>query len=98
MGKSVKKSKGPRRKQNGKLVGLYLLVVIPVTIIFVLVVYMIIQGITERLGLSPIIILGVTSEWMTSGEAVLMYLLWLGLSIALGSIFAYLLVRKIAMG
>lgn len=95
MGKSIKKHSG--KKTNGKLMGMYLLVVIPITLIFVLVFYMLIQGITERLGLSPVIILGVgENSWMSSGEAVLMYILWLGLSIALGSIFAYLFVRKIA--
>lgn len=95
---SVKKnrisSKNKNRARESR-VELYLIVIIPITLIFCLVFYLIIQGVMERLGLSPIIFL-TPSSWMSSGEAVLMFLLWLGVSIALGSILAYLLIRKLA--
>lgn len=91
MGKSVQKHQ--RTKKRGKM---DLLLIIPLTLIFVLVIYMIIQGIAERLGLSPIIILGTPSgSWMSTGESVLMYILWLGLSVTLGLITSYLIIEKV---
>lgn len=92
---SVKKSKNEKVKKNSA--GFYLVTIVPLTLVFCLVLYLIIQGIAERLGLSPVIVLGISStSWMSSGEAVLMFVLWLGISITLGSICSLLLIRKLA--
>ena len=96
---SVKSKSGKaqsNKKSNKKLIGLYLVAVVPITLIFCLVIYLVLQGVMERLGLSPIIMLSPSGSWMTSGEAILMYVLWLGVSISLGTILAYLLIRKLA--
>ena len=87
MGK-IKKRKS---RENGTLS--YLVFVVPITIICVLLSFVIIQYLGERMGYSPVITLQSNCLGCTPGETVIAFVLVLSISIFVGLMFSYFLIK-----
>lgn len=93
MGRYHTKSQSKSRKKKKLSFGKFqLLVTFPLTLIF-LGIYFVVQGLGERFQVSPVIILGVW-EWMTPGEAVLFFVLFIALSLFIASSLLYFIINK----
>lgn len=91
--RKFKPKKGKRTR--GKMTYLRLnMFIVPLFIVLFLVIYMIVQFLGERFRVSPVIALGVWN-WMTPGEAVLLFVFFLGVSLLISVNIVFYLLKKV---
>lgn len=92
MGKITKK------KNKKESYAYYMVFIAPFTIVCILISFMIIQFLGEKYGFSPIIILQNGCLSCTSGELVVVFILMLSISIFIGLLISYTIIKIILKG
>ena len=88
-----RKRKTSSRKKKKDEMTYYMVKVIPITLLCILACFMIIMFLTEQFGLSPHIqLLNLTQ--FSNAEAVILFIVWLSVSITLGLIISFSLIQK----
>ena len=87
------KKRGKKKKSKGNGLSRFLVTTVPITLLCILIMYAIIMFLTERMGLAPYIAL-IIDDPFTSGEAVILFIIWMSVAIVLGMSISYSLQEK----
>lgn len=83
------------RKVNEKNTFHYMVFIAPFTIVCILISFMVIQYFGERYGFSPVITLHGACMGCTGDESVIVFILILSVSMFIGLLISYFIIKKI---